>query len=186
MRQASMYVPGNVGEVVDHLNHMLLGAPKFRDKTGYFPDQNLEYNFQQLTGGLNNIREMLGEERYQELTRMSARMRTLFEADPDDKTGETLQGCKIIHEMEEILRQAGRASKAGMRAFENFPYEIVETNGENAVAVWEELKNAGRGVPVVLGDDLENSAGALPSRGIRPTSAGRGDSRRRKRDDFSG
>jgi hypothetical protein len=43
-----------------------------------------------------------------------------------------------------------------MYAFENFPYEIVETNGENALAVWEELKNAGRGAPVVLGDDLTN------------------------------
>ena len=38
----------------------------------------------------------------------------------------------------------------------NFPYEIVETNGESALAVWEELKKAGRGAPVVLGDEFEN------------------------------
>lgn len=43
-----------------------------------------------------------------------------------------------------------------MTAFENFPYELVETSGENALAKWEELKNAGRGVPVVLGEDYEN------------------------------
>ncbi len=44
-----------------------------------------------------------------------------------------------------------------MAGFANFPYEIVETNGENALATWEELKNAGRGAPVVLGEDeLDN------------------------------
>jgi hypothetical protein len=41
--------------------------------------------------------------------------------------------------------------------FANFPYEIVETTGEHALATWEELKGAGRGAPVVLGEDeLEN------------------------------
>jgi hypothetical protein len=43
-----------------------------------------------------------------------------------------------------------------MSAFANFPYELVETTGENALATWEELKNAGRGAPVVLGDEPEN------------------------------
>ena len=41
-----------------------------------------------------------------------------------------------------------------MTAFANFPYEIVETNGEDALATWEELKKAGRGAPVALGEDL--------------------------------
>jgi hypothetical protein len=46
---------------------------------------------------------------------------------------------------------------AHMGAFANFPYEIVETTGENALATWEELSTAGRGVPVVLGEDeLDN------------------------------
>ena len=40
-----------------------------------------------------------------------------------------------------------------MATFADFPYEIVETNGENALARWEELKQAGRGAPVVLGAD---------------------------------
>jgi hypothetical protein len=44
-----------------------------------------------------------------------------------------------------------------MTAFANFPYEVVEASGENALATWEELRNAGRGVPVVLGEDnLDN------------------------------
>jgi hypothetical protein len=42
--------------------------------------------------------------------RMSDQMRALFEADPEDKTGETLKGCKIIHQMEDILRQARQKS----------------------------------------------------------------------------
>jgi hypothetical protein len=108
MQQARAYVPGDVDEVIDQLNHMLLGAPKFQDKTGYFPYRNLEYDFRQLTGGLDNIRQALGDERYQQLLRMSDRMRVLFEADPEDTTGETLEGCKIIHEMEDILRQVRR------------------------------------------------------------------------------
>jgi Domain of unknown function (DUF4253) len=37
----------------------------------------------------------------------------------------------------------------------NSPFEIVETTGENALAKWEELKSAGRGVPVVVGPDVE-------------------------------
>jgi hypothetical protein len=40
-----------------------------------------------------------------------------------------------------------------MSEFANFPYEIVETTGGRALATWEELKIAGRGAPVVLGDD---------------------------------
>jgi hypothetical protein len=39
---------------------------------------------------------------------MSDQMRALFEADPNDKTGDTLKGCKIIHAMEDILREVPR------------------------------------------------------------------------------
>ena len=38
---------------------------------------------------------------------------------------------------------------------ENFPYEVVETSGEDALATWEELRKAGRGTPVVLGSGIE-------------------------------
>jgi hypothetical protein len=44
-----------------------------------------------------------------------------------------------------------------MATFADFPYEIVEASGENALALWEKLKKAGRGAPVVLGGDhLDN------------------------------
>lgn len=89
---------------------MLLSAPKFRDKTGYLPFLNIDYVFRQLHEGLNHNRPTLGEERYHELMRMSDRMRVLFEADPENKTGETRKGRDIIYEMEDILKQVRRKS----------------------------------------------------------------------------
>lgn len=110
MKSAKMTIPQNVGELLEHLSWMLLKAPKFVDKTGHFPFLNLNYVFQELGEGLSLNRPTLGEERYDELTRMSEQMRALFEADPDDKTGETSAGCKFIHAMEDILAQVRQKS----------------------------------------------------------------------------
>jgi hypothetical protein len=105
-----MHVAQNIQELLELTTSMLLSAPKFLDKTGYFPYMNLDYVFRELHAGLSLNRQALGEERYNELTQMSDQMRALFEADPEDNTGETLKGCKIIHEMEDILRQVRRKS----------------------------------------------------------------------------
>ncbi|MGD0186719.1 MAG: hypothetical protein ABSC25_15900 [Roseiarcus sp.] len=110
MKSVKMYIPNNIPDLLDFLSSMLLSAPKFIDKTGYFPRRNLNYVFQQLNEGLSANRPTLGEERYHELMRMSDQMRALFEADPEDKTGETATGCKIILEMEDILKQVRRKS----------------------------------------------------------------------------
>ena len=110
MKLVKIRVPQNLQELLDLLSSMLVSAPKFLDKTGWLPFLNLDYVFQQLDEGLSHNRRTLGEERYHELMRMSDRMRALFEADPEDKTGETMKGCKIIHEMEDILRQARQES----------------------------------------------------------------------------
>ena len=110
MKSANIRVPKNALEILEILSSMLVSAPKFLDKTGYFPYRNLDYVFRQLNEGLNFNRLTLGEARYQELTGMSDRMRALFEADPEDKTGETAMGCKIILEMEDIVRQVRRKS----------------------------------------------------------------------------
>jgi len=110
MKPAKIRVPENVIEILEVLSSMLVSAPKFLDKTGYFPYMNLDYVFQQLNQGLSLNRQTLGEERYNELMRMSDQMRALFEADPEDKTGQTAEGCKIIYEMEDILRQIPRKS----------------------------------------------------------------------------
>ena len=110
MKSVKIRVPKDIIELLEILSSMLLSAPKFIDKTGYFPYRNLDYVFRQLNEGLSFNRGVLGDERYHQLTQMSDQMRALFEADPEDKTGETLKGCKIIHEMEDILRQARRKS----------------------------------------------------------------------------
>jgi hypothetical protein len=110
MTTTKLSVPQDIQELLDHLSSMLLSAPKFVDKTGYFSYLSLDHVFRELKEGLSHNRQTLGEERYQELMRMSDQMRALFEADPEDKTGETLKGCKIIHEMEDILRQVRRKS----------------------------------------------------------------------------
>jgi hypothetical protein len=110
MKPGKMYIPSNTQELLELVVSMLSSAPKFIDVTGYFPYQNLDYVFRQLYEGLSLNRQTLGEERYQELMRMSDQTRALFEADPEDKTGDTLKGCKIIHQMEDILRQVRRKS----------------------------------------------------------------------------
>ena len=105
-----MHIAQNIQELLDLLISMLLSAPKFIDKTGYFPYQNLDYVFRELREGLAHNRPTLGEERYHELMRMSDRIRALFEADPEDKTGETRKGRDIIYEMEDIVKQVRRKS----------------------------------------------------------------------------
>ena len=112
MKPKKMYVPENIQELLEFVVSMQLSAPRFFDKTGYLPFLNLDYVFRQLHEGLSVNRQTLGEERYNELMRMSDQMRALFEADPEDKTGDTLKGCKIIHQMEDILRQAQRKSQS--------------------------------------------------------------------------
>jgi hypothetical protein len=110
MKPAKMHVPEDIQELLVLLSWMILKAPKFIDATGHFPFQNREYVFQKLNEGLSHNRLALGEGRYHELMRMSDQMRACFEADPEDKTGETAKGCKIIHGMEELLKQSPRRS----------------------------------------------------------------------------
>ena len=108
MAPKKMYVPHNIYELQDFMAFMVLGAPKFLDKTGYFPYLNLDYVFRELDAALTENRGDLGEERYQQLKLMADEMRPLFEADPDEKTGQAREGSKILLAMEDILRQAKR------------------------------------------------------------------------------
>jgi len=60
---------------------------------------------------------------------------------------------------EERKRQA---DEARAKASATFPFERVETSGEEALATWEQLKLAGRGSPVVLGSDGTVADLAMP------------------------
>ena len=110
MTPKKAFIPSTIMELREKLSAMFLSAPTFIDKTGHLPFLNLDYVFMQLTQGLTLNRSNLGDGNYAKLMDMTNAMRPLFEADPEDKTGETLQGCKIIHEMEDILNEVRRKS----------------------------------------------------------------------------
>jgi hypothetical protein len=102
------YVPKNVGELLDQLAYMMLASPTFKDKTGYFPDRNIETAFFALNEGLLTVRKNLGEKLFTELKTMSDKMRALFESDPEDKAGGAQVGCVLIREMEDILTDVAK------------------------------------------------------------------------------
>ena len=108
MKIPVLNVPDNISDLIDVLGAMLLRAPKFADKTGYLPFRDLDYSFRELNEGLVFNRKKLGDERCLKLTQMSDQMRALFEADPDNKTGDTTKGCHIIQDMLEIVEQSRR------------------------------------------------------------------------------
>ena len=100
------HIPQTVSQMMDLLGSMMLGAPTFKDGTGYFPQMNIDTEFFALNEGLLALSKKLGDERYATLKALSDKMRPLFEADPENKTGDTRAGLKMIHEMEEILTDA--------------------------------------------------------------------------------
>jgi hypothetical protein len=105
------YICQTVGELNDKLGWMMLNSPTFKDKLGYFLQQNVDTAFPGLNDSLANLRRTLGEERYVVMREMSDRMRAHFEADPEDKTDDALAGRKIIHEIELMLRRMRAAPK---------------------------------------------------------------------------
>jgi len=103
MRNLQPYIPKGIGGVMDTLASVMLGSPTFKDKTGHFPEQNVDE-------GLKLLRPKLGDELYQRVMEMSHQMRAYFEADPEDKTGEANKGRKLILEMEDLLKATSRKS----------------------------------------------------------------------------
>lgn len=95
---------------MDQLGFMMLWSPTFKDVSGWFPERNVETTFFALNEGLKCIRKQLGEETYAALMALSDRMRAHFEADPEDKTDDTIKGRECIMEMDELLR-ASRSRK---------------------------------------------------------------------------
>ena len=101
-RNYAPLIPSDVNELMDLLGSMLLKAPTFVDSA--FPDMNVEKRFLELDGGLQNVRAVVGEDNYARLVDLSQRARTLFESDPEEETGETHEGCRMILQMWELLR----------------------------------------------------------------------------------
>ena len=103
-----LLIPKTISELRDHLSSMALSAPTFRDASGSFPFLDLNQVFQELDEGLVLNRTRLGVDHFSALSRMSREMRALFEADPEDKTGDTHKGVLIIRDMQDLLEMAQR------------------------------------------------------------------------------
>jgi hypothetical protein len=103
VRKYRPHIPESLGELMDQFTSMLLESPTFLDKSGYFPEQNLENSVGALTEGLGRLRPELGDDLYRKLVAMSDQMRDCFEADPEDKTGETRKGKRLVLEMEKLV-----------------------------------------------------------------------------------
>jgi hypothetical protein len=100
-----------MGEVRDYVGSMVLGAPRFIDKTGFYPDQDVNSEFFALIEGFKTIQRRLGEDNYQKAVALAQRAKALFEADPDDKTGDTAKGLECLFEIEDILKAAPRRKR---------------------------------------------------------------------------
>ena len=97
------YIPRTLGDLLDLLGLMMLRAPTFTDKTGHFPERNIDTVFCALNKGLQANRGKLGEERYQGLADMSNQMRTYFEAGQKDEARSTEKGRELIAAMEDVI-----------------------------------------------------------------------------------
>lgn len=106
------YIPKTVGDIMDHLGFMMLWSPTFKDVSGWFPGQNAETTFFALNEGLKNVRRKIGDEHFQALMELSDRMRAHFDADPEDKTDDSIKGRECILEMETILRASNSRRKS--------------------------------------------------------------------------
>lgn len=102
-RHYEPYIAQNIGELWDKLGSIMLAAPRFEDTSGYFLGMSLQTEFAGLDQSLNVLRPMLGDVRYAKLAELSARMRLLFEADPEDETDDSQAGRDLILEMEDTL-----------------------------------------------------------------------------------
>lgn len=97
-----VYIPKTIGEVMDLLGTFMLSSPTFKDE--YFTERTIDTEFFRLNESLSLIRHKLGDQRYGKLIELSNRMRAHFEADPEDKTGDTVKGRELILEMEDLLK----------------------------------------------------------------------------------
>ena len=102
------YIPQTIGEIWDLLGSMMLSSPTFKDSTGYFPGRNIDTEFFRLKEGFKAVRKQLGEERCEKLIAMADRMRAHFEADPEDKTDDSMAGRQLIYDMEDVLKDVRR------------------------------------------------------------------------------
>jgi hypothetical protein len=104
-------IPETTGEVHELLGWMMLNAPRFEDKDGLFAGQSIETEFFALNEGWKKVRKKLGEERYARAVELTARMKALFEADPNDENGDAMAGRNIIFDLQDIIKASNNRKR---------------------------------------------------------------------------
>lgn len=106
------YVPASLSEIYDLLGSMLLWAPTFVSDPDAVFEENIDTEFQALTGGFGKVRKKLGEERYAKLMELAGQAKALFADDPDDDNGKSDQGRELLYEIEELIQATRSRRKA--------------------------------------------------------------------------
>ena len=97
------YIPASLSEINDFFYHMIGAAPTFVG-SGTFRDDDIDLVYFQLNEAFGVVRKKLGEERYAAMMDLAARSKALFEADPEETNGQTMDGIKLIWEMMDLVR----------------------------------------------------------------------------------
>jgi hypothetical protein len=105
------YIPQTTGGIYDFLVTFIGNSLTFIDDSGWFPWTNIETEFHALNEGWNNVRKKLGEEDYARAVAITARMKEMFLADPDDVTGETHEGRKLVWQLEDIIKESNTRAR---------------------------------------------------------------------------
>lgn len=107
-RNPTRYVPSTLSELQETIMAVIGGAPTFIDPLEHFPDDNIDAIFAELTGGLAKVRELVGQNNYARLLGLSMQAKELFAADQDNTNGKSVQGIKLMLEIEEIIQSVRR------------------------------------------------------------------------------
>ena len=107
-RNPEPYIPATLSEIWDQLASMTLSAPTFKDKSGAFPDMNIDTEFKRLVAAFNVVGKKLGEDRYAALIDLAAQAKALFAADQDETNGKTDEGYKLLFQIEDLIQAARR------------------------------------------------------------------------------
>lgn len=110
------FFPKTLSDLYDLLGPIAGHAPKYDNDWYQYLGRTIHTEFEDLLGGLANVRSKLGEERYSRAVDLAARAKALFLEDPDDDNGKTDEGLKLIWQIEEIVQAArSRRVKAKLK-----------------------------------------------------------------------
>jgi hypothetical protein len=102
------YIPATLSELNDQIIVMIFEAPTFIDRTGAFPERNVDSEFHVLVEGFGRVRRKLGDERYAKLVDLAAQAKALCAADPEDTNGKTNEARDLLMEIQDVLSEVRR------------------------------------------------------------------------------